>query len=63
MTHLQCSNCDYILSSDTIPDECPSCQKKCTFNDVTCYRPDCGGPGNIDEKVLGKKTNWSVNNN
>jgi hypothetical protein len=22
---------------------------------VTCYIPDCGGPGNIDPRLVGKK--------
>jgi hypothetical protein len=38
-----------------MPDRCPSCQQTCTFSDVTCYIPDCGGPGNIDPRLVGKK--------
>ena len=59
MTQWQCSNCEYIISADAVPKECPSCQKTCSFSDVTCYTPDCGGPGNIDEKLLGKKDRFS----
>jgi hypothetical protein len=38
-----------------VPEKCPSCKQTCTFSDVTCYIPDCGGPGNIDPRLVGKK--------
>ncbi|MFC2144706.1 hypothetical protein ACFLQQ_00065 [Actinomycetota bacterium] len=59
MTKWQCSKCDSIFSSDVVPEECPSCQKKCSFHDVTCYIPDCGGPDNVDERLLGEKDRFS----
>jgi len=55
MTQWKCSNCGYTFRVDTVPDRCPSCKQTCTFNDVTCYIPDCGGPGNIDLRLVGKK--------
>ena len=54
MAQWQCSNCGYASDSVTIPEECPSCQSKCTFIDVSCYIPDYGGAGNIDPRLLGK---------
>jgi rubredoxin len=51
MTQWQCSNCGYTFGTDTPPDRCPSCKQTCTFSDVTCYIPDCGGPGNIDPRL------------
>jgi rubredoxin len=55
MTHWKCSNCDYTFETDVPPDNCPSCKQACTFSDVTCYTPECGGPGNIDPRLVGKK--------
>lgn len=55
MTQWKCSNCGYVFGSDTIYEKCPSCQQKCTFSDVSCYTPDCGGPGHIDMRLLGTK--------
>lgn len=53
MTQWKCSNCGYTLGAETVPDRCPSCQKACSFHDVTCYIPECGGPGNIDPRLEG----------
>jgi rubredoxin len=55
MTQWKCSNCGYTFGAETTPDRCPSCEKACTFSDVTCYIPDCGGPGKIDPRLVGKK--------
>ncbi len=55
MTQWKCSDCDYTFGADSPPDHCPSCKKACTFTDVTCYIPECGGPGNIDPRLVGKK--------
>jgi rubredoxin len=55
MTQWQCSNCNYTFGSDTVPERCPSCSQVCTFRDVTCYIPNCGGPSNIDPRLAGKK--------
>jgi rubredoxin len=53
----KCNQCGYILRENTPPSKCPSCQKECTFIDVTCYTPDCGGPGsgNIDPQLINKE--------
>ncbi|MFQ5842156.1 MAG: rubredoxin-like domain-containing protein, partial [Thermodesulfobacteriota bacterium] len=50
MTHWRCSNCDYTFEAETVPNHCPSCKQACSFSDVTCYAPECGGPGNIDPR-------------
>jgi len=55
MTQWKCSNCGFTFGADTVPDRCPSCKQVCTFSDVSCYIPDCGGPGNIDPRLVGKK--------
>jgi rubredoxin len=55
MTQWKCSNCGYILEADTLSDRWPSCKQACTFSDVSCYIPDCGGPQNIDPRLAGKK--------
>jgi len=48
----KCGECGNTIQMPAPPEECPSCSKKCLFKDVTCYTPDCGGPGNIDPKLL-----------
>lgn len=50
-TYWRCSTCSYILTAATPPDTCPSCGRKCEFLNVTCYTPECGGPGNIDPRL------------
>jgi hypothetical protein len=53
MTHWMCVNCGYYLQTDLPPNRCPSCSQACVFNNVTCYRPDCGGERNIDPLLVG----------
>ncbi|MBA4389989.1 MAG: hypothetical protein C0399_03530 [Syntrophus sp. (in: bacteria)] len=55
MTQWQCSNCGYTFGADVPPDKCPSCKEDCTFRDVSCYIPDCGGAGNIDPNLVAQK--------
>ncbi|MFH2012854.1 MAG: rubredoxin-like domain-containing protein [Pseudomonadota bacterium] len=50
-TFWKCDECGYTLSADVYPAECPSCKKKCLFRNVTCYTPECGGPGHMDPKL------------
>ena len=49
-----CNNCGYVFAIEEVPNTCPSCKQKCTFVNVTCYTPDCGGPesGNIDPRLV-----------
>lgn len=53
MTHWMCTACGYYLQSDVSPNPCPSCRQASIFNDVTCYRPECGGDLNIDPMLVG----------
>ncbi len=53
MAHWMCTSCGYYLQGAAPPNRCPSCEQSCAFNDVTCYRPECGGEQNIDPLVVG----------
>lgn len=50
-TYWKCGGCGFLLTAASPPDTCPGCHKKCEFRNVTCYTPDCGGPGNIDPQL------------
>jgi rubredoxin len=49
-----CNNCGYIFAAEQVPDIYPFRKQTCTFVNVTCYTPDCGGPesGNIDPRLI-----------
>lgn len=49
--HWKCGKCGNTVQAPTPPEICPSCKEKCLFKDVTCYTPDCGGPGGIDPRL------------
>lgn len=49
--HWKCLNCGNTIQIPAPPETCPSCKEKCAFKDVTCYTPDCGGPGHIDPQL------------
>ena len=51
----KCSLCGYTLQRATPPETCPDCRQVCAFTDVSCYTPECGGPGKIDPKLMGGK--------
>jgi rubrerythrin len=51
LTHWKCGECSFTFSAATPPEECPDCGEKCDFKNITCYTPDCGGPGNIDSRL------------
>ena len=53
MTHWMCTTCGYYFQGPTPLDKCPGCNQVCAFNDVTCYRPDCGGESNVDPLLVG----------
>ena len=55
MTWWICSECDYVFQAEAPPDACPSCHVKCVYSDVTCYIPQCGGPGHLDAKLVALK--------
>ncbi len=51
LTYWKCSNCHFTITAAKPPDVCPQCQETCGFINITCYTPDCGGPGNIDPRL------------
>jgi rubredoxin len=53
MTHWMCTTCGYYYQGPKPLDKCPGCNKVCAYNDVTCYRPDCGGERNVDPLLVG----------
>lgn len=50
----KCNKCGNTISVEAPPETCPSCAAHCEFVNVTCYTPDCGGPGsgNVNGKVF-----------
>ncbi len=44
----KCRECGYTLSGSQPPEVCPSCGERCEFIDITCYTPECSGPGRDD---------------
>lgn len=51
MAHWMCSTCGYYLQQTEPPNNCPSCEQTCVFNNVTCYRPGC--EEQIDPVLMG----------
>lgn len=51
LTYWKCGKCGYLVTSTAPPDVCPGCEEKCEFLNVTCYTPECGGPGHIDPRL------------
>jgi len=51
LTYWKCANCGFLITAASPPDTCPECDERCDFIDVTCYTPDCGGPGHIDSRL------------
>ena len=47
-----CTSCGHYVNTGTPPDECPQCRQRCSFGNVTCYRPECGGERNSDPKIM-----------
>ncbi len=52
----ECTNCNYTFQAEAAPNACPSCKQTCTFNNVTCYVPECGecgdGKEHIDHRLI-----------
>jgi rubrerythrin len=53
----KCNGCGYMIQLDIgklTPNPCPACKNDCTFTNVTCYKPECGGPqsGNFDPTLV-----------
>ncbi|MDD5095141.1 MAG: cyclic nucleotide-binding domain-containing protein [Dehalococcoidia bacterium] len=53
MAHWMCTSCGYYFQGAQPPDACPGCRLSCAFNNVTCYRPECGGENNLDPLLVG----------
>jgi rubrerythrin len=50
-TFWKCGECGFLHTAVMPPEICPSCNKKCEFRNVTCYTPECGGPGHFDPRL------------
>ncbi|MBW2010767.1 MAG: hypothetical protein JRG68_04045 [Deltaproteobacteria bacterium] len=51
LTYWKCSECGFTMTASTPPDTCPECKAKCEFKNISCYLPECGGPGHIDPRL------------
>lgn len=51
LTYWKCDKCGYTITTERPPDICPECGKRCEFKNVTCYTPECGGPGHMDPRL------------
>lgn len=51
LTYFKCSHCGFLITAASPPSVCPECGEKCQFINVTCYTPECGGPGNPDPRL------------
>ena len=50
-TNWRCSKCGYRITGGQPPEICPGCNERCEFLNITCYTPECGGPGGIDPRL------------
>ena len=51
LTYWKCAKCGFLVTAGTTPATCPECGEKCNFLNVTCYTPECGGPGHVDRRL------------
>jgi rubrerythrin len=51
LTYWKCGRCGFLFTASMLPEACPECGAKDSFKNVTCYIPECGGPGNIDRRL------------
>jgi rubredoxin len=51
MTFWKCDKCGFMFTASVPADVCPQCSEKCNFLNVTCYTPECGGPGHFDPRL------------
>ncbi len=51
LPYWKCGECGFTITAATPPKLCPECGGNCSFTNVTCYVPECGGPGNIDSRL------------
>lgn len=55
MNYWMCAECNYVFAAESTSEECPNCHQKCTFTDVTCYIPECGGPDHLDTRLIAQR--------
>ncbi len=55
MNYWICGDCNYVFKGEVPPETCPSCKTKCDFHDITCYIPECGGPDNLDARLVAER--------
>jgi hypothetical protein len=48
-----CTACGFLVSENDAPEKCDGCSREVNFNDVTCYRAECGGEENVDPLLIG----------
>jgi rubrerythrin len=51
LTYWKCAHCGFLVTAPKPPVTCPQCGQKCEFRNVTCYLPECGGPGHVDPRL------------
>ena len=51
LTYWKCNKCGFTITTAIPPDVCRECGERCNFVNITCYTPECGGPGNIDPRL------------
>jgi hypothetical protein len=51
LPYWKCCHCGFLVTAACPPVSCPECQEKCAFINVSCYTPECGGPGHIDPRL------------
>jgi len=51
LTYWRCGKCGFLFTAPGPPEVCPECGGLNNFKNVTCYLPECGGPGNIDPRL------------
>ena len=51
LTYWKCAKCGFLITASVPPGVCPECGDGCGFKNVSCYIPECGGPGHIDPRL------------
>jgi rubrerythrin len=51
LTFWRCQKCGYTITAPIPPDICPECNEIGDFRNISCYTPECGGPGHIDPRL------------
>ena len=55
LAYWQCTNCGFLITAKAPPSLCSKCGETCAFVNVTCYTPECGGPGHFDPRIMRSK--------